>query len=159
MSNKCNWELFELRLAIFQRGLKVSTTGNFLGETSWEFFNVWVDLKSLGIGGFQATSNVSCNFETVFRNLIKQKKIRFGFLTQNIAANKLNFDNLQSAERNKLTLKAAKLYVIERRYGDFTGNVIGVGVLLENVTVSKTKAEKTGYFAELNGGSANAVNF
>lgn len=130
-----------------------------MGETSWEFFNVWVDLKSVGIGDFQATSNVSCNFEAVFRNLIKQRKVRFGFLTQNIAANKLNFDNLQSAERNKATLRAAKLYVIERRYGDYTGNVVGVGVLLENVTVSNTRAEKTGYFAELNAGAANAVNF
>jgi len=139
--------------------VKISKTGNFIGETSWEFFNVWVDLNSMGIGGFEATSNDSCNFETVFRNLIKQKKIRFGFLSQNIAANKLNFDNLQSAERNNLTLKAAKLYVIDRRDGDFIGNVVGVGVLLENVTVSNTKAEKTGYFAELNGGSANAVNF
>ncbi len=159
MSNKCNWELFELRLAIFQRGLKISTTGNFIGEASWEFFNVWVDVKSLGIGDFQATSNDSCNFEIVFRNLIKQKKIRCGFLTQNIAANKLNFDNLRAAEHNKLTLRAAKLYVIERRYGDYTGNVMGAGVLLENVTVSNTKAEKNGYFAELNGGAANAVNF
>lgn len=155
----CNWELFELRVAMYLRGEKIAKSGNFLGVPSWEFFNVQVDLKSLGIAGFQSAGANNCNFKTVFNDLIKRKKIPFGYPLNAAGANRLNFDNLRSADRNSLPVKAAKLYVHERDLDDYTSSVIGVGILLENVRVSNTKADAIGYFAELSGASANPVNF
>ena len=131
--------------------------GNFSGQASWEFFNISLDLASNGIGNFQSSGNV-CNFKAVFSQLVKLKKIPFGFLNEKIQKNQLNIGNLQAAERNKLTLIAAKLYVHSRNQSDSISNITGAGVLLEGVKVDKIYTGNKSYEIALSGDSANLVN-
>jgi hypothetical protein len=142
----CNWELYELRVVIYLRGTKIPITGNFLGETQWEFFNVSVNLSSLGIAGFQG-NGLSCNFKSVFSQLANLRKLPFGFTSERIRSNRLNFGNLEEAYKKGLTLGAAKLYVHRRDLSDFVSSAVGPGILLEIVTLDS--ATKT----------ANTVNF
>jgi hypothetical protein len=156
MPDNCNWELYELRVAVFLRGEKNNSNGNFSGQASWEFFNISLDLRSHGIGNFQSSDNV-CNFKAVFSQLVNLKKIPFGFVNDRIKSDRLNISNLQSAERNKLTLRAAKLYVHSRKQSDHTSNITGVGVLLEGVKVEISTDNKS-YKVTLIGDLANLVN-
>jgi hypothetical protein len=155
---QCNWELFELRVAIFFRGTKIKNTGNFTGEVFWEFFNVSVDLLSLGISNFQRIGNY-CNFRDVFTELVRLKWIPFGFSKEIISSDRLNFGNLQAGEQNELTYKAAKLYVHRRDQNDLYSEIMGDGVLLEGVKVAFTYISNGNHYVTLSGDSANSINF
>ena len=155
---QCNWELFELRVAIFHRGEKNKTNGNFTGDLLWEFFNVSVDLQSLGISNFQRLGNY-CNFRDVFRELVKLQTIPFGFANERIKNDRLNFGNLQAGEKNQRTFKAAKLYVHRRDRSDINSEIMGDGVLLEGVTVLFTAVYNGIHYVSLSGNSANSINF
>lgn len=153
----CDWEIFELRVLIYLRGAKVPVTGNFIGQNQWEFFNVQVDASSLGVPNFQGSGG-NCNFTAVFSQLAKLKKIPFNFGVDVKRTGGLGFDNLESAYRQKLPLKAAKLFVHRRGLPDTVSSMVLPGILLENVTVDF--ASKTPTFnALLSGASANTVNF
>lgn len=153
----CNWELYELRVLIFSRGTKIPLFGNFVGKTEWEFFNVMLDLPSLGIAGFQG-SGLACNFQSVFSQLANMKKLPFGFTSEVFRQDKLNFGNLEAAFKTKTTLRSAKLYVHRRDTSDSITSATGPGVLLETVTIDY--AARTPHFdVRLSGKSANTINF
>lgn len=156
---KCNWELFELRVTVFVRGQKDQTSGNFSGQVGWEFLNVVIDPRQLGLGGFVATDKNECNFKAVFDGLAKKKTIPFSIAAQRVAGNQLNFGNLQAAQRNALTLRAAKLYVHKRDGSTWAGDPTRVGVLLEGVKVLFALTSSSGYYVLLVGDSANLLNF
>jgi hypothetical protein len=159
MSMKCNWELFELRVTVFVRGQKDQTSGNFSGQIGWEFFNVSINPRQFGLGDFVATADNQCNFKAVFEGLAKKKMIPFGFAAQRTQGNQLNFGNLQAAQRNGLTLRAAKLYVHRRDNSAWAGDPTRVGVLLEGVKVLFALTSSSGYYVLLVGDSANLLNF
>ncbi len=154
----CNWELYELRMVIFIRGEKNKSTGNFSGEVYWEFLNVRVDLRSLGLGDFQGSGD-ACNFKTVFSELVKLKIIPFSFANERLEKGKPNFDNLRAGQSSNSTLRAAKLYVHRRDQSDHSSDTTGVGVLLEGVKVAIALKSDKGYYVTLTGDSANQVNF
>src|SRR3954468_115136 len=143
--SSCDWEILELRVLIFNRGAKAKTSGNFWGQPLWQFFNVSVDLKSLGINGFKGSKSY-CDFKTPFSALVKLKKIPFSFMREVIEPNMLNFGNLQSAQSKKVSFTAAKLYVQHRDEGELISNVTGIGILLEGVTVITASQTNGGYY-------------
>ncbi len=153
---KCNWELFELRVAIFLRGQKHKPTGNFTGQILLEFFNVMPDLGTIGIGDFQGSGD-DCNFKSVFSQMVELNAMPFSFLKEKIRPDRLNFGNLQAAERNGITYRAAKLYVHRRDQSDLSSLTTGIGMLLENVTIIFT-AKGPMFYVHLSGESANMVN-
>ena len=154
----CNWELYELRMEIFIRGEKNKSTGNFSGEVYWEFLNITVDLRSLGLGDFQG-SGEACNFKTAFSELVKLKMIPFSFARERLEKGKPNFDNLRAGQMSNSTHRAAKLYVHRRDQSDHSSDTTGVGVLLEGVKVVIALKSDKGYYVTLIGDSANRVNF
>jgi hypothetical protein len=145
-------------MVIFIRGEKNTSTGNFSGEVYWKFFNVRVDLRSLGLGDFQG-SGEACNFKTVFSELAKLKIIPFSFASERLEKGRPDFGNLQGGQLSNSTLRAAKLYVHRRDQSDHSSDTTGVGVLLESVKVATALKSEKGYYAILTGDSANLVNF
>ena len=148
----CNWELYELRVVIY----RPSPGGKDPGDIWYEFFNVSVDLRSFGMSDFQGSNN-QCNFRDVFGQLAALRTIPFSFPKERIASNRLNFSNLQAAERNKAGYNIAKLYVHRRDQDDRTSLLHGVGVILERVYVDFT-APTPLFYAILSGSSASVVN-
>jgi hypothetical protein len=143
----CNWELFEFRVVVFHPRHPTM----FM-----RFWNVYPDLSSLGIGDFQG-SNDSCNFKSVFSELASLKTIPFSFRKIINGINGNPFNIAQSCERNKLTLRAAKLYVHRRDESDLSSLTTGIGVLLDRVTIPYTAAVPI-YYIQLSGEAASLVN-
>jgi hypothetical protein len=143
----CNWDLFEFRVVVLHPNHSVMPM---------RFWNVYPDLSSLGISDFQG-SNDSCNFKSVFSELAKWKTIPFGFrkIINGIHGNPFNM--AQEAERKKLTLNAAKLYVHRRNQSDLSSLTTGIGVLLDSVTIPYT-ATVPNYYVYLSGDKASLVN-
>jgi hypothetical protein len=149
----CNWELFELRVVIYRPPVPPKVGP---GDIWFEFFNVSVDLGTLGMGDFQG-SNDQCNFRYVFSQLAGLKTIPFRFSEEKIRSDRLNFGNLQAAERNKLKFSAAKLYVHRRDQTDQTSLSTGVGVLLRTISVDFT-VPKPNFYVQLSGDTGSVVN-
>lgn len=122
----------------------------------WEFFNVMPDLSALGIGDFQGSGN-DCNFKSVFGKMVELNAMPFSFPKERIKPDRLNFSNLEAAERNGKTFRAAKLYVHRRDQSDLSSLTTGIGMLLENVTIILT-AKVPVFYVHLSGESANMVN-
>ncbi len=148
----CNWELYELRVLIFHRGKK----NPVIMEANWEFGNVSIDFRHLGIPGFSG-NGLNCNFKTVFSRLANMKQIPFFFNSEIPSAKKYNFDNLVAAYKNNVTLGVAKLYVHRRDSFDLVTSVTGPAILLETVTVEYA-VKSSRFDARLSGQLANVVN-
>jgi len=153
----CNWELFELRVVIFMRGERSKQGGNFTGQVLWEFKNVSVDLKSLGIADFKGSGDF-CNFRNVFTEMVKTQMIPFSFGKQQPQSDRLQFENLQAAERNSRKFPAAKLYVHRRNASDQVSLDAGEGVLLGTVSVDLTAVSQGIHYVQLSGEKASLVN-
>jgi hypothetical protein len=143
----CNWDLYELRVVVFHPHHDVM---------AMRFWKVYPDLGSLGINDFQG-SNDSCNFKSVFSELATLKTIPFSFrkITLGIYGNPFNI--AQVCEQNKVTLRAAKLYVHRRNQSDISSLTTGIGVLLDRVTIPYTAAVPN-YYVYLSGEKASLVN-
>ncbi len=143
----CNWELFELRVAVFHPRHP---------EMFMRFWNVYPDLSPLGIGDFQGFNDI-CNFKSIFSELVTLKTIPFSFRKIINGINGNPFNIAQECERNKLTLRAAKLYVHRRDQSDLSSLTTGIGVLLDRVTVPFTAAMSI-YYVQFSGEEASLVN-
>lgn len=153
----CNWELFELRVVIFMRGEGNKQTGNFTGQILFEFHNVTVDLKALGIADFKGSGDF-CNFRNVFTEMVKTQMIPFGFGKQGQRSDRLQFGNLQAAEKNGVKFTAAKLYVHRRDQPEEINLEVGEGVLLGTVSVDFTAVNQGNHTVWLSGAKARLVN-
>lgn len=153
----CNWELFELRVVVFMRGERNRQNGNFSGQILWEFHNVTIDLRSLGLADFKGSGEY-CNFKTVFTELVKAQMIPFSFGGEKFRSDRLNFGNLQAAERNGRKFTAAKLYVHRRNQPSEASLESGEGVLLGTVSVDFTAIAKGSHYVQLSGEKASLVN-
>ena len=76
----CNWEFFELRVIVFTKAIEAGGRG--LAGQGPKFFSVTLDLRSLGIPDFQG-SNYTCNFTTIFSQLISKRAIPFACSQKN----------------------------------------------------------------------------
>lgn len=128
----CNWELFELRVVVFMRGERNRQNGNFSGQI--------------------------LNFKTVFTELVKAQMIPFSFGGEKFRSDRLNFGNLQAAERNGRKFTAAKLYVHRRNQPSEASLESGEGVLLGTVSVDFTAIAQGSHYVQLSGEKASLVN-
>ena len=150
----CNWELFELRVVVFTNGVRASGRG-FAGQGA-TFEAIYLNLRTLGISDFRGSNN-SCDFQSVFNELIKLKTLPFNFTQNGDVSN--YFGKIESAQRNKEKFPAAKLYVHRHDQSGEHSKSAGVGVLLEDVQVDFTNINNGRYHIHLSGGSARPVNY
>jgi len=150
----CNWEFFELRVIVFTKAIEAGGRG--LAGQGPKFFSVTLDLRSLGIPDFQG-SNYTCNFTTIFSQLISKRAIPFACSQKNNEQG--NFGIVEAAGRNKEILPAAKLYVHNQKQSDGVSVSTGFGVLLQGVKVISTFVNNGDYYMHLSGHEASSLNF
>lgn len=154
----CNWELYEFRVRVFYKlgDKSIPRHGSRYVGVGSQFFDVFPDLKTLGIGNFQGSNN-NCDFKSVFNQLIKLKMIPFNCPQGSNTGN--HFSRIQIAERDKEHLPAAKLYVHKRNDSELSSETTGIGIWMEGVDVVFTSASNGAYYIQLIGDDAGSVNY
>ena len=162
----CNWEMYELRLMVWTTAKK-SPAGRFTrGQVGVQFDSVGLDLATLSMQSVTPKDSTdACSFKAIFDQLAKLKTIPFGFSRKIIKTDRFYLDppthfmRLQTAEQKNEVLPAAVLYVHKRGQSDHTSITTGIGVLLEDVTVTFTSSDQNSYYVQLFGASGKTVNF